>query len=342
MNVFLKIFSLCLLLPGYSEVYGQCGWVYGKVVDSNTGERLSRVVVSLIQGAGAIEHFTTQDDGNYWFKIAQEGEYQLVFKKTEYDDFSYAAFPLRSGDSIRKDAPLRKPPRFIRITEVNDSEKEIKMLDVGALRNENVYYVDFFNSGEVEIEYVTGKMNEWITDVTPSSGTLKPNESNRIAIKINPDKFEAGKTTGKVLVITNNGNKVLPIKAIGKFPEVTTVVPDALFPRKFQCQISFNGRHTFKEVGYCFSDENSIPTVKDPVVLASMFEFENYEYDDFYMHVLTDKYQFPWFQSTELFDPKFACRTYYVRAYLKYENENDTIIYSRNVEQFTLWEILCP
>ena len=83
-------------------------------------------------------------------------------------------------------------------------------------------------------------------------------------------------------------------------------------------------------------------SVKDPVVLASMFEFENYEYDDFYMHVLTDKYQFPWFQSTELFDPKFACRTYYVRAYLKYENENDTIIYSRNVEQFTLWEILCP
>lgn len=341
MNVFFKILSLCLLLSGYSEVYGQCGWVYGKVVDSNTGECLPRVVVSLIQGEGAIEHFTIQDDGYYWFKIAQEGEYQLVFKKTEYDDFSYAAFPIRLGDSLRKDAALLFPARFIRITEVNDREKEVEMLDVGALTEETMYYVDFFNSGEVDMEYVTGKMNEWITAVTPSSGTLKPNESNRITIKINPEKFEAGKTTGNVLIITNNGNKVLPIKAIGKFPEITMLHPEGLFPQKFRCQISFDRQHTFKEVGYCFSYENSIPTLQDQVVLAAQYELDTFEYDDFLGNGVTGKYKFPWLGGA-LFNPEFECRTYYVRAFLKYENENDTVIYSNNVEQFTLWEFLCP
>lgn len=332
---------LSLFLSGYSEVKGQCGWIYGKVVDVNTGECLNNVKVSLILGGNIIDNFTTLNHGRYWLPIPQEGEYRLAFNKAEYDEFSYAAFPVRSGDSIRKDAALQFPVRFIRITEVNDREKEVEMLDVGALTEETMYYVDFFNSGEVDMEYVTGKMSEWITAVIPSSGILKPNESNRITIKINPEKFEAGKTTGKVLIMTNNGNKVLPIKAIGKFPEITMSHPEGLFPQKFHCQISFNGRHTFKEVGYCFSDENSIPTLNDQVVLASQYELDTFEYDDLLTNGVTDKHRFPWLGGT-LFNPEFECRTYYVRAFLKYENANDTVIYSNNVEQFTLWEILCP
>lgn len=342
MKVFLNILLLSLLLLGYFEADGQTGWIYGKVVDGSTGECLNRVKVSLMQNEGTIEQFTTQEDGRYWFDIAEEGEYQLMFKRVEYDSSFYAVFPVRFGDSIRKDAALQFPAHFIRITEVNDSKKEIEMLDVGALTEESVYYVDFFNSGEVDIEYVIGKMSEWITEVTPSVGILKPNESNRITIKINPDKLEAGKTTGKVLVITNNGNKVLPIKAIGKFPEITVLPTEDNFPQKFQCQVSFNGRHTFKEVGYCFSDENAIPTINDQVVLAFQYEWNTFEYDDFLEHIMTGSHKFPWLEGTELFDPEFVCRTYYVRAFLKYENENDTIVYSNNVTQFTLLEFLCP
>lgn len=340
-KVFLKILLLGLLLPGYSGAEGQYGWVYGKVVDSRTGECLPHIAVSLMQGGSIIDNCVTQNNGRYCFRITQEGEYRLVFNNPEYNEFSYIAFPVRSGDSIRKDAALQFPARFIRITEVNDREKEVEILDVGALTEETMYYVDFFNSGEVDMEYVTGKMSEWITAVTPSSGTLKPNESNRITIKINPEKFEAGKTTGKVLIITNNGNKVLPVKAIGKFPEITILHPEGLFPQKFRCQISFNGKHTFKEVGYCFSDENSIPTLNDQVVLASLYELDTFEYDDFLTNGVTGKHRFPWLGGT-LFNPEFECRTYYVRAFLKYENANDTVIYSNNVEQFTLWEILCP
>lgn len=343
MKATLKILILCLLSFGYSELYGQNGCIYGKVVDNNTGECLSNVSVSLVLGGNTEGQSTTKADGTYTFDITHAGTYQLLFKKAEYDDFSYASFSIRLGESIRKDVPLQKPPRFLRITEVNDHNKEIEILDIGTLTSENLYYVDFFNSGGVDIDYVTGKMCEWITAVTPSSGTLKPNESNRITIKINPDKFEAGKTTGKMLIITNNGNKVLAIKAIGKFPKITTLPPDPiLLPQKFQCQINFNRRHTFKEMGYCFSDVNPIPTISDNVVLALAYKLDTFEYDDNLTYGVTGKHEFPWLRGTELFDTRFACRTYYVRAFLKYENENSTLIYSDNVEKFTLMEFLCP
>lgn len=236
---------------------------------------------------------------------------------------------------------MQKPARFISITEVGNHAKEIDILNIGAITTPESFYVDFFNSGDVDIDYVTGKMCEWI-EITPSLGTLKPNQSNRITIKIDPEKFEAGKITGKMLIITNNGNKVLNIKAVGKFPEIITLQPtqafaDAdLFPNTFRAEIKFKGRHTFKEMGYCFSDVNPIPTINDCVVQAN--DLATLDYKDYWM----DEHKFPWLSGTELFDPYFACRTYYVRAYLKYENENNIVIYSDNVAQFTLWDILCP
>jgi len=348
MNLIQKTLSvvICVCLFGFSELYAQNGRIYGKIVDINTGECLNNVSVSLIFGGNTAGQFTTKEDGTYTFPITQAGDYQLNFKRAEYDNFSYASFSVRAGDSIRKDVALQKPPRFLRITEVNNHDKEIDVLDIGSIIATESYYVDFFNSGGVDIDYVTGKMCEWITEVTPSSGTLKPNESNRITIKINPDKFEAGKTTGKMLIITNNGNKVLNIKAIGKFPEVKTLVlttayndPQNKFPDTYRSEIKFNGRHTFKEIGYCFSDVNKIPTINDNVVIAN--DAGTFDYKDYWTFGLTGKHLLPWLDSGELFDPEFACRTYYVRTYLKYENENNVVLYSNNVAQFTLWEILC-
>jgi hypothetical protein len=348
MNIKQKILSIIIcLLFGFSELYGQIGCIYGKILDYNTGECLNNVSVSLIFGGNTAGQFTTKEDGTYTFPISQAGNYQLNFQKAEYDDFSYASFPIHAGDSIRKDVPLQKPPQFLRITEVGNHNKEIENLYIGSITVPEFYYVQFFNSGSVDIDYITGKMCEWITEVTPSSGTLKPNEPPTIIrIRIDPDKFEAGKTTGKMLVITNNGNKVLNIEAIGKFPEVktfalTTAYNDHQnrFPDTFMSEIEFNGRHTFKEIGYCFSDVNKNPTINDNVVIAN--DAGTFDYKDYWTFGLTGKHVFPWLGSGELFDPDFACRTYYVKTFLKYENENNVVIYSNNVAQFTLWEILC-
>lgn len=345
MNVKQKIlFIICIFLFCFSISYAQNGCIFGKIVDSNTGEFLSNVSVSLILGGNTVGQLTTKEDGLYTFDITQSGNYQLTFKKTEYDKFSYSSFYVSSNESIRKDVPLQKPARFICITEVNNPDEEIDSLDIGAITCSEIYYVNFVNWGGVTINYVTDKMCEWITEVTPSSGTLKPNESNRITIKIDPDKFEAGKTTGKILIITNNGNKVLSIKAIGKFPEIITLPPTQDFadgdswPNAFNAEISFNGRHTFKEMGYCFSDINSVPTINDNVVLAN--DLGTYAYKDYW----ADENSFPWGEWSDD-DPlglEYACHTYYVRAFLIYENENNLVLYSDNIEQFTLWDILCP
>jgi hypothetical protein len=320
----------------------------GKVVDGITGERLQGAVVVLTNKASStILSQVTDAEGNYGFNVPA-GTYKLEVTKNEYTDdkpFVYETIIIKVDEQIQRDVALEKPPRFLRIMDVNHT-KDIESLG----RNDfsgNYYSVDFVNWGGVNIDYVTGKMCEWITEVSPSSGILKPlgspQSSIRITIKIDPDKFEAGQTTGKVIIITNNGNKVLNIKAIGEFPEIITLPPTPiLFPQKFQCQINFNGRHTFKEMGYCFSDVNPIPSINDNVVLALAYNLSTFEYDDNLTFAVTDKHQFPWLEGSELFDTRFACRTYYIRAFLKYENENDTVIYSKNIEKFTLMEFLCP
>jgi hypothetical protein len=340
--VLLAITTLFLISFTEQEKYN----LFGKVVDGITGERLKGAIVVLTNKAsGTISSQGTDADGNYEFNVSA-GTYKLEVTKNEYTDdksFVYETITIKAGEQIQRDIALEKPPRFLRITEVNEPDKEIESLDIGALTSKNSYYVDFVNWGGVNIDYVTSKMCEWITEVSPSSGSIEPTKSHRITIKIDPDKFEAGKTTGKVLIITNNGNKVLNIKVIGKFPEIITLPPTPiLLPQKFQCQINFNGRHTFKEMGYCFSDVNPIPTVNDNVVLALAYNLSTFEYDDNLTYAVTDKHQFPWLGGSELFDMRFACRTYYIRAFLKYENENDTVIYSKNVEKFTLMEFLCP
>ncbi|MDR1458985.1 MAG: carboxypeptidase-like regulatory domain-containing protein [Bacteroidales bacterium] len=351
MNIKQKIVLIIgLFLSVLSELHAENGHIYGKVVDGNTGERLNNVTVFLSKGS-TTSRFTIEENGEYIFENITPDIYILSFKRIEYDDFSYTSFQVNAGDSIRKDVPLQKPLRFIRVTDVGNYNKVIETLDIGDFKGGGPFeYISFSNEGGVDIEYVIGKMNEWITEISPSSGILKPGDLQPIKIKIDPDKFEAGKTTGKVLIITNNGNKVLNIKAIGKFPEIITLSPRQDFsfsdndyvPNAFSTEIRFNGRRTFKEMGYCFSDLNPIPTINDDVVLAN--DIVNFDYKEYWAFGMTGKHSFPWLEHNDgqLFDPRFACRTYYVRAFIKYENENNTIIYSSNVAEFILGKIFCP
>jgi len=344
MNIGQKILliTIGLFLGAFLELHAQSAQIYGKVLDSNTGERLNNVTVSLILGNNTVSQTRTEEDGTYTFTVTQAGNYQLNFQRAEYDDFSYTSVRVRAGESMRRDAMMQRPPRFISVTEVGNHSIEKDYLDIGDITTPQFFYVDFFNSGGVDIHYVTGKMSEWITEVTPSSGTLRPNESNRITIRIDPDKFEAGETTGKVLIITNNGNRVLPIKAIGRFPEIITLPIVDVWPSRFESQINFNGRHTFIEMGYVFSDIDEIPTtINGNVVLVSATHLSTFTYSSQFTFAFTGRHSFPWLdlEITNLFPPEFFCRTYYVRAFLRYAN--GVVIYSDNVEQFTLMEFMC-
>lgn len=109
MGIKQKILSIIiyLFLGIFSELYAQNGHIYGKIIDRNTGECLSQVSVSLILESSTEGQMTTKEDGTYIFDITRTGNYQLNFKRTEYDDFSYTSFPVHTGDSIRKDAPCK-------------------------------------------------------------------------------------------------------------------------------------------------------------------------------------------------------------------------------------------
>ena len=343
------IFTIAMMnvyLSGFSN--DNTTRLYGKIVDSRTGEYLSGVSVgfSFISGE-KISSITTDKSGTYQFDIPTGGEYVLKVSKNEYTDTGIITDTVKimKGEQKRRDFSLEKPVRFIHITEVSNNDKDIEILNVGTLASIGTEYVEFYNAGTVPLKYVVGKNCDWIIAVSPLSGTLDPMRAEQVSITIDPAKLEAGKTTGKVLVMTNNGNAALSIKAVGNFPEIT-VLPAVttayrddknLFPDTFQSEIKFGGKHTFKEMGFCFSDKNQIPTTtNDKCVLAN--DIGNFSYKDYW----NDTHLFPWLEGGLESWETDACKTYYVRAFLKYENENDTTIYSNNVIRFTLWEILCP
>ena len=318
----------------------QTGCVYGKVLDFNTTMELSNVCVSLLHKGGVEERTFTNELGEYRIKVEKNKSYQLQFDKAEYNT-TKESLCLKGKDAMRRDAIIGKPLGFLRITEVGNAEKEIEVIDVGALEVPSSYYVQFFNGGSENIEYRIGCMQEWITEITPSSGILKPNESPVIlTIKVDPKKFEAGKTTGKILIKTNVGSRILSVKAIGKFPVLTvlppiskfTEDPDNLFPDTFRAKIEFEGKHTFEKMGYCFAENNPLPTINDAVVY--MNDMGDYSY---YAHY-ADTMAFPWLTMEGGWIP---CQRFYVRAFLLYNNENKLVHYSRNVEKFILWDLFC-
>lgn len=332
---YISIFFFCNL-PG---AYAQMGYVYGKVLDYYTAEALANVGISLLYNDCVEGRVFTDEKGDYGIKMEKNKLYQLRFDKAEYHEITEYLY-IAEEDSICRDAIIGKPLGVLHITEVGNRDKEVDIIDIGALEVPTSYYVQLFNSGGKDIEYNIGSMQKWITEITPSSGVLKPNENPVIfTIKIDSNKFEAGKTAGKILIITNSGSKILTIKAVGKYPVLTVLPPitqgiqdtNNLFPDTFRAEIEFEGNHTFEKMGYCFAENNSLPTINDSVVYVN--DLGSYS---FYSHY--SETALPWLTMAGGWVP---CQIFYVRAFLMYNNENKLVHYSHNVEKFILWDIFC-
>ncbi|MCM1531395.1 MAG: hypothetical protein NC048_03000 [Bacteroides sp.] len=320
-------------------LYAQTGCVYGKVLDFHTAELLPHVGVSLLYNGRVEGRVFTDEQGTYSLRVERNKMYQLRFDKAEYGVVTEDLY-VEGADSLQRDAIIGRPMDMLRITEVGNKDKEVDRIDVGALESPASYYVQLFNGGGEALEYSIGSVQEWITEIIPASGVLKPNGNPEFfTIKIDPKKFEAGKTTGKILIKTNFGSKILTVTAVGKFPTLTVLPPitrgtddpDNLFPDTFIAEIEFLGRHTFEKMGYCFAENDSLPTINDNVVYVN--DLGDYS---FYSHY--SETPLPWLTMEGGWVP---CQTFYIRAFLVYNNENKVVHYSKNVQKITLWDILC-
>ncbi len=322
---------IALLLVSFSILPDEKYNVYGKIVDSATGEIVKGVQVRLLLNNIVISSMMA-DSGKYEFNVSQTGTYKIEASQNEYNIFTDNAITITTDRQIRRDVILERPPRFLQIRK---NGEEIETLDLGKIETPDIYIVDLFNSGYETLRFVTSKNRRWITSVTPTSDVIEPENNSSIAIRIDPTQFEAGQTTGKVLIMSDNGSKVLTIKAVGDYPRVKVMPMEISYPDAFEGQIIFTGEHTYSDRGFCFSTTNRYPTINDNRVSAN-----DVGGGFIYRDIWDDYGQFPWLGSLNSEDE--ICQTWYVRAYLKYENENDIVIYSDNVEDFTLLEMLCP
>ena len=326
--VVVKILSV-FFLP---ELFGQNSVIYGKVIDSNTGERLSEVSLTLKNGDNIMIESKMIKGENYSFVVQKTGSYKLEVGKNEYDTV-FEDITVLFEDSLRRDVVLKRPPKFLCIIKVNGQDCKDILKEVDINTSGNLFRFALFNSGYVPLKWIVSKNCEWISvsssESNATNGTLDSEGKENMTVIIDPEKLEAGKTTGKILVLSNNGNAVLSIKAVGKYPDIIMLPIEGLFPDTFKAQIDFKGRHTYQEMGFCFSYINENPTISDEYVLAN--DLGAFSYKRVFERT---SYILPWYRV--FMDENDVCKTYYVRAFLKYEN--GTIIYSSNVEKFTLWK----
>ncbi|GHT32983.1 hypothetical protein FACS189434_06050 [Bacteroidia bacterium] len=337
---------IAIFLSLFPHLSAQNGVIYGKIVDSATGERISNAQISVLYNGEAVGQ-PVINNGQYSFNANKAGNYSIKVVKAEYNTFSGSVIA-SLGDSMRRDIALEKPPRFLKITEVNNNSAEIKEIDFGAVETFGYRYVDLFNSGTTALNYTTGKTKPWIVDVSPSSGTLQPNESQRITIKVEGAKLEAGETSGKMLVMSNNGNAVLGIKAIGKYPKVTMLSvtrfdrPDNDSPNTFRGEIETIGANTYSKRGFCFSSISDMPIIEDENCISVVCNtYGDFIYRDYWVDDQAKELPpFPW----NTWEGMWAtCQPWHVRAWVTYDRGNgkEIVIYSDNVIKFIRAEFMC-
>lgn len=300
--ILLTLLAFALLEQGCTKPAVEDSLLYGYITDYATGVAIKNANVQ-IHPSG--ETTLTGSDGRYEFIDLPEGDYYLTVSKSEYtdllDDYKIS---LKKGKKIRRDLRIEKIPTWILITDMMGNE--LACLDFGT--NENFKAFNIFNNGTVGVQCHLEYNCDWITTVSSVPEQLLPGQNVTVTIQIDRSKLDAGDNTTYFHITSNNGSNLLVIKAIGEYrsPEVVTkpvtYIDGTITPwcNTFHAEIIEVGNPPYYQRGFCFSSQNSSPTINDNCINVSGTGLGEYSYT---------YWDFP---------PNTM--TYYVRAWVKYDN----------------------
>lgn len=311
----LLLLSGCNTDPDDMTQYAERG-IYGRVTDFATGEPVKNANVQL-RPTG--ETTLTNSDGQYEFRDIAAGKYSLTVSKVEYTDLIDDYVITVADRMMKRDVQIRKNVAYLEVTDGNLNP--ITYLDFGIDAISRSFTV--FNNGPVGIDCQVSCSCPWISEVTPKSCHLASGATQVIIVTIDRAKLMAGINTTYIHITSNNGNKELEIRATGSenLPSVTTLpvtsaIGSATFLDTFNAEVTKTGLPAYFERGFCYSSTNSMPTINDKCVTVSGTGLGKYSY--------------------RAYDLGTTTTTYYVRAWLKYGNNQ--IMYG-NVQTFTYYDI---
>ena len=261
MKRFLTLLTIALSLvfvyqsckPAPEDEIVELGSIYGIVTDKATGEPVKNANVQLRPSG---ETSLTGNDGRYEFLDLKDGNYSITVSKTGYTDLVDDYIITVSGSkAMRRDVQIEKMPAELRI--MDGEGNDITELDFGSMQDDNARMFNIFNNGTIALDYEITKTASWITSINPSQGSLKPGATKPIVIIIDRDKMSMGNNTTSISITTNDGGKLLTIKANKAGTISTFEAMDVTKTSALLCG-SINENVTYTEKGFYYGEDHSV------------------------------------------------------------------------------------
>ncbi len=247
----------------------ELGSIYGIVTDKATGEPVKNANVQLRPSG---ETSLTGNDGRYEFLDLKNGNYSITVSKTGYTDLvDDYVITVEGSKAVRRDVQIEVLPAELRI--MDGEGNDITELDFGSMHDDNTRMFNIFNNGTTLLEYEIIKTASWITSINPMQGSLQPGTTKPVVIIVDRDKMSMGNNTSSISIATNNGGKLLTIKA-NKAGVISTL--EALDVTKTSALLcgSINENVTYTEKGFYYGDDHSVEN-KQVVSGYSIGEFSH-------------------------------------------------------------------
>jgi len=193
------------------------GNIEGNVVDSETGDNLSGVNVTIVSNSSTTfseQSKLTGSDGKFSFKDLEAGNYKLTFSKEGYENNS-KNISLQGGQTSSSDVLMKPVKAELSVTpELLDFGQEINMLSV-----------EIRNSGKGELNWSIVKNLPWL-EITPISGKTTT-EASSVSITVDRTLITSESQTGSFVINSNGGSKVIYVMA-GKANPILSVTQTLL------------------------------------------------------------------------------------------------------------------
>ena len=231
----------------------ELGSIYGIVTDKATGEPVKSANVQLRPSG---ETSLTGNDGRYEFLDLKNGNYSITVSKTGYTDLvDDYVITVEGSKAMRRDVQIEKLPAELRI--MDGEGNDITELDFGSMHDDNTRMFNIFNDGTTALEYEIIKTASWINSINPQQGSLKPGATKPVVIIIDREKMSMGNNTTSISITTNDGGKLLTIKA-NKAGDVSTFDALEITTNSALLCGSINVNTTYTEKGFFYGDSHSV------------------------------------------------------------------------------------
>ena len=308
--VLFSLSALCLSCASDVNIEDVTGSVVGIVADKTTGEPVPVVNLTLTPGGNST---VTGNDGSFSFTELDEGNYTVRLEKKGYKSGN-ADLIVAAGINTEAHLLIERIPAVITV--------DHEILDFGDNASMNIMSFSIINNNYVDLEFRIEANCDWITEISPSTGTLKYGKTGTVVIEIDRNKLQAGENKTIVVINTSDGSSEVTVIATGAERKIPTInVAEVSEIRATSAilngEITDKGVPEYSERGFVLSDFE-MPTKENAIKVVTASVNGEMEF-------------------SARADDLILGKTYFVRAYAV--NEIGTG-YSTNQTKFTTIAIL--